>query len=211
MRVNFQYKKKFIYDRVDDIQKISGEIDYNKLIYNFKTPVITLINFIKFKGSFSIFKEIRDSDKTAQEIEENQEKLKSSLGEITSGNPKHKEGYQLDIIDSVKSIYDSRQNVIDLFNDNSRIKSESIYKSKQNETEQGGTVRKILTPKQLLQRLPIVLAQVKAGNNSENLFSEIRQIVYSLYQSKEITNKVYNNIIKLIQYLRYYIYELTKH
>ena len=44
---------------------------------------------------------------------------------------------------------------------------------------------KILTPKQMLQRLPIALAQVKAGNNSENLLNEIRQIVYSLYQSKE--------------------------
>ena len=43
---------------------------------------------------------------------------------------------------------------------------------------------KILTPKQLLQRLPIALAQVKAGNNSENLLNEIRQIIYSLYQSK---------------------------
>ena len=55
---------------------------------------------------------------------------------------------------------------------------------------------KILTPKQMLQRLPIALAQVKAGNNSENLLNEIRQIIYSLYQSKEITKKVYNNLIK---------------
>ena len=58
---------------------------------------------------------------------------------------------------------------------------------------------KILTPKQFLQRLPIALAQVKAGNNSESLLNEIRQIVYSLHQSKEITKKVYNNIIKSIQ------------
>ena len=55
---------------------------------------------------------------------------------------------------------------------------------------------KILTPKQILQRLPIALAQVKVGNNSENLLNEIRQIIYSLYQSKEITKKVYNNLIK---------------
>ena len=55
---------------------------------------------------------------------------------------------------------------------------------------------KILTPKQMLQRLPIALAQVKVGNNSESLLNEIRQIVYSLYQSNEITKKVYNNLIK---------------
>ena len=58
---------------------------------------------------------------------------------------------------------------------------------------------KILTPKQMLQRLPIDLAQVKAGNSSENLLNKIKQIVYLLYQSKEITKKVYNNIIKSIQ------------
>ena len=57
---------------------------------------------------------------------------------------------------------------------------------------------KVLSPKQMLQRLPIVLAQVKAGNNSESLLNEIRQIVYSLYQSKQITKNVYNNIIKSI-------------
>ena len=62
-----------------------------------------------------------------------------------------------------------------------------------------GTGLKILTPKQLLQRLPMALAQVKAGINSENSLNEIRKIVYSLYQSKEITKKVYNNIIKSIQ------------
>ena len=48
----------------------------------------------------------------------------------------------------------------------------------------------------MLQSLPIALAQVKAGNDSESLLNEIRQIVYSLYQSKKITKKVYNNIIK---------------
>ena len=51
----------------------------------------------------------------------------------------------------------------------------------------------------MFQRLPIALAQVKAGNNSEHLLNEIIQIVYSLYQSKEIIKKVYNNIIKSIQ------------
>ena len=51
----------------------------------------------------------------------------------------------------------------------------------------------------MLQRLPITLTQVKAGNNSESLLNEIREIVYSLYQSKQITKKAYTNIIKSIQ------------
>ena len=74
--------------------------------------------------------------------------------------------------------------------------SDANYDAKNNETKEKGL--KILTPKQILQRLPIALAQVKAGNKSESLLNEIRQIVYSFYQSKEVTKKVYNNIIKSI-------------
>ena len=72
--------------------------------------------------------------------------------------------------------------------------SDANYNAKQNETKGKGL--KILTPKQMIQRLPIALAKVKAGNNSEDLLNEIRQIIYSLYQSKEITKKVCNNLIK---------------
>ena len=51
----------------------------------------------------------------------------------------------------------------------------------------------------MLHRFPIALGQVKAGNNSESLLNEIRQIIYSLYQSKRITKKVYSNLIEPIQ------------
>ena len=67
------------------------------------------------------------------------------------------------------------------------------------ERSQEGKGLKILTPNQMLKRLPIALAQVKSGNNSESLLNEITQIVYSLYRSKEITKKVYNNIINSIK------------
>ena len=69
-------------------------------------------------------------------------------------------------------IFMTQDKIIDLFNSYSKIRSEAICKSKQNETK--GKRLKILTPKQMLQRLPIALAQVKAGNNSENLLNEIR-------------------------------------
>ena len=71
----------------------------------------------------------------------------------------------------------------------------------------------ILTPKQMLQRLPIALAQAKAGNTSENLLNEIRQIIYSLCQEKEIIEKVYNNIMNSIKVKyknEYYIYVFGK-
>ena len=61
-----------------------------------------------------------------------------------------------------------------------------------------GTGLKILTSKQMLQRLPIALARVKTSNNSESLLNEIRQFACSLYQSNQLTKKLYNNIIKSI-------------
>ena len=67
-----------------------------------------------------------------------------------------------------------------------------------NKQNQEGKGIKILTPNQMLSRLPITLAQLKAGNNSEKLKNEIRQLLYSLYHSKNMTKQVYNNLIKPI-------------
>ena len=95
----------------------------------------------------------------------------------------------------VENFRDSRQAAVDVSKDFSSMVINAAYHAKQQE----GTGLKILTPKQMLQRLPIALAPIKAGNNSESLLNEIRQIVYSLYQLKEIAKKVYNNIIKSIK------------
>ena len=80
-------------------------------------------------------------------------------------------------------LYRARINVTKSYDDYSSMISEAKHEATK------GKWLKILTPKQMLQRLPIALVQVKAGNNSENLVNEIRRIVYSLYQSKEITEK----------------------
>ena len=92
-------------------------------------------------------------------------------------------------------LYKARKEAIKFFDNYSLMISEAKNKSKKKK-KTSGKGHKILTPKQMLQRLPIALAQVKTGNNSENVLNEIRQIVYSLYQSKEITKKVCNNLIK---------------
>ena len=63
---------------------------------------------------------------------------------------------------------------------------------------QSGKGLKILTPDQMLIILPVSLAQLKAGNNSEKLTNEIRQILYSLYRSKKLTKTIYNNLINTI-------------
>ena len=81
-------------------------------------------------------------------------------------------------------LYKARNEAVKFYDDYSSMVSEAKNK------ETKGTGLKILTPKQMLQRLLITLAQEKTGNNSEKLLNEIRQIVYSLYQSKQITKKV---------------------
>ena len=78
--------------------------------------------------------------------------------------------------------------IVDLYN----IKSGS-------DTNKKGEGLKILTNKQMLNRLPILLAQIQAGNNSKSLKNELRQILYSLYRSKVLTKTVYYNLIKSIR------------
>ena len=88
-----------------------------------------------------------------------------------------------------KMIRDARdlKDIVDLFN----LKSDSDISKK-------GEGLKILNNKQMLNRLPILLAQTEAGNNSLELKNEARQILYSLYRSKVLTKTVYNNLIKSI-------------
>ena len=80
------------------------------------------------------------------------------------------------------------KDIVDLYN----LKSGS-------DTSKKGERLKILNNKQMFNRLPILLAQIQAGNNSNKLKNEIRQILYSLYRSKGLTKTVYNNLIKSIR------------
>ena len=97
---------------------------------------------------------------------------------------------QKNTIYNIETFYKARKEAIKCFDDYSLIVSEAKNKAESNTSSKG---LKILMPKKMLQRLPIALAQLKAGNNSENLLNKIRQIVYSLYQSKEFSKKLYNN------------------
>ena len=107
----------------------------------------------------------------------------------------HKSEEQESAMKKFKTLYESRKKVIKLFNDHFKITSLAKYKSVH------GEGLKILTPKQMFQRLPKAPEQVKIGSTSENLLNEIRQIIYSLYRAKEITKKVHNNIMNSIKLL----------
>ena len=74
---------------------------------------------------------------------------------------------------------------------------ESEESAAQRRNQQGKGL-KISTPNQMLSRLPISLAQLKAGNNSEKLKNEIRQLLYSLYRSKKLTKQIYKSLIDII-------------
>ena len=109
------------------------------------------------------------------------------LGKISNVKIGKKTDNQKEVTNNLENFYISRE-VINFFKDYGEMVLDAAYKSKQNETEGKGL--KILTPTQILQRL-IIQKIIQKGKNSESLLKEIRQNVYSLYQSKQITKKVY--------------------
>ena len=172
------------------MNKLYDSVDYNNLKFEYVSQNKG-VSFYEYRDSKEVFKAIRSSQIGFSEGKNKQNEFLNKLTNIKIGR---KTLEQEKVIGNLENFYNSRQEVINFFRDFTEMLSDGNYKDKQNETK--GTGLKILTPKQMLQRLPIALAQVKAGNNSENLLNEIRQIVYSLYQSKEITKKVYNNLMK---------------
>ena len=109
-------------------------------------------------------------------VKNKQSKFLSKLSKIKIGK---KTAEQREVNNNLNKFYKSREEVINFFRDYIEMLSGANYDSKQNETKGKGL--RILTPKQILQRVLVAIAQVKAGNNSEGLLNEIRQIVYSLY------------------------------
>ena len=180
-------------EKKDEIEKLDKTENRKELLYKYKGNSSDA-DFSEYYGAIDLINKIKNGEVSLREAVNNQYEVKSKLGEIKKGNPKRKSKTNLDAIKNGDKLYDSRQAAINFLIEYTERVSETKSRVKQE-----GTGLKILTPKQMLQRLLIALAQIKAGNNSESLLNEIRQIVYSLYQSKEITKKVYNNIIKLIK------------
>ena len=119
-----------------------------------------------------------------EDTEKEKIELKRDLGRIKQGDPRDKSEEQKRTIDNIKNLYNSRKEVVKIFNDYARNMSRNIYDSKQE-----GTGLKILIPKQMLQRLPIALAQIKAGNNSQSLLNEIRKLFTLCINQKKLPKK----------------------
>ena len=178
--------------RKDLMKELHDKVDYKNLKFDYIGPTND-VSFYEYKDSKELFSAIKNNQINFDDALKRQNEFLNKLNEVKIGK---KTIEQKETIDNLEKFYKSREEVINFFRDYGKIVLDAAYKSKENETKGKGL--KILTPKQMLQRLPIALAQVKAGNNSESLLNEIRKIVYSLYQSKQITKKVYNNIIKSI-------------
>ena len=140
---------------------------------------------------------MRDDKINLTNVKNNQEEFKSYLGEVKKWNNKRKSKEQKNALHNIETLFEARNGAIKFYDDYFLIISEAKIKA----TKETGL--NILTAKQMLQRIPIALAQVKAGNSSESLLNEIRQIVYSLYQSKknhkkgiQLHNRIYSVMYK---------------
>ena len=199
---NYDYKDKLllskereifkdIYNkRLDKLEELNNKIDYNNLNY----AVVSSgdeYNFNNLDDPLTFLSNIKKGKISLNEAIEQQRNYYNYLNIIRIGN---KNANQKKVLANANILYNARNSAIKFIQDYGSMILEAKRLAKQK-----GTGLKILTPNQMLKRLPIALAQIKAGSNSESLLNEIRQIVYSLHRSKEITKKVYNNIIKSIK------------
>ena len=148
----------------------------------------------KFDGledPLGLLKNIKDGKISVKQAKNIQNEYNKLLNLIRRGN---KNLEQRENLNNINNLYNARDMAIKFIEDYGSMILEAKRIAKQ---ESEGL--KILTLNQMLKRLPIAFAQIKAGNNSQSLLNEIRQIAYSLYRSKEITKKVYNNIINSIK------------
>ena len=184
-----------IINELKRIEEMGKKVDRNRMVYKGTNKTY---DFRNFKTIRAFGNEIRNNIISLDTANIEQANLLSYTKDFMKTKPRDPEKRKLraDVLNSVTGLVNGREMILTAF------KSGIFQVSKESQEGKGaneGERIKILTPNQMLKRLPIALALVKAGNNSASLLNEIRQIVYSLYRSKEITKKVYNNIINSIK------------
>ena len=190
---DFVPKEKFnpeIIDEIKRIEEIEKNVDRDKMVYESTNRTY---DFRGFETIRAYGNDIRNNVISLKATSLEQANLMTHINDFVKTtkpqDPKQKK-LKSDVLNSVRALIEGRALIYKAF------RSGIFHRLEESEESEG---LKILTPNQMLKRLLIALAQVKAGNNSESLLNEIRQIVYSLYRSKEITKKVYNNIINSIK------------
>ena len=135
------------------------------------------------QNNLIIYNDIKNGRISLQKEENIQEEFSSKLNEILKGNLNYKSKDQINTIKNIKKFYDGPGKVLNFFNGHTRMVLVAKYKSIH------GEGLKILTPKQMLQRLPIALAQIKAGNASENLLNELENLYILCIEQKKLLKK----------------------
>ena len=157
---------------------MNNKIDYDNLKYVFVNKR-TEYNFSELSDPITFLNNIEKGEMSLEEAKDYQQDYLDYLNIIRKGN---KNAEQRKTLANINMFYNARNDAIKFIEDYASM----IFKAKKLAKEdQKGEGLKILTPNQMLKRLPIALAQIKAGNNSESLLNEISQIVYSLYRSKK--------------------------
>ena len=188
----------------------------------------TKYDFNKFTFPLKFTLKIYRSDLTLQEAKDDKQKLEILINKLNNNyNPKNKTKIKEkdNTLKSAKKLFTIRKKIINAFSegifpyiDGFQVEKESDDESTSENEEMDTTIMpeleseesaeqrrnqqgkglKILTPNQMLNRLPISLAQLKAGNNSEKLKNKIRQLLYYLYRSKKLTKEIYKSLIDII-------------
>ena len=171
--------------RKDLMKELYDSIDHVNLKFEFVCPTND-VSFYEYRDSKELFNGIIDNQINLDDALKRQNKLLRKISNVKIGK---KTDNKKKVINNLENFYISKEEIINFYRDYGKMVLDAAYKSKQNETEGKGL--EILTPKQMLQRLTIAVAL-------ESLLNEIRQIIYFLYESKQITKKLYNNIIKSI-------------
>ena len=150
------------------MNELYESINKNKLYFEYVGNTKD-VSFYQYIDSKELFDEIKDNQLRFDDALKKQKELLKKINKVEMDR---KTFEQEKVITNLENFYKSREEVFVFFRDYAKMMLDSGYKAKQDETK--GTRLKILTPKQMLQRFPIALAQLKAGNNSENLLNEIR-------------------------------------
>ena len=190
----------------DFITKINnGTINKNKAGNEFRklkqkvTNDILRQNLIKYLEKYLFGEDIEPEEKYEKIIAEKVKTRRDTQGTFAPSSPR-KEDYSAETADHLKYMEEQEKDRKKFSDEYESSGSGLNKKGKGTVASRGkGEGLEILTNKQMLNRLPILLAQIQAGNNSDKLKNQLRQIIYSLYRSKVLTKTVYNNITKVIR------------
>ena len=145
------------------MKELYDNFDYNNLKFQY-IGTTKDVSYYEYNNSKELFNAIKNNKINFDDTVKRQNELLNKISNVKIGK---KTDNQKKVITNLENVYISREEVINFFRDYGKMVLDASYKSKQNEAEGRGL--KMLTPKEMLQKLPIALAQVKTGNNSESL------------------------------------------